>query len=310
MATDAKAFLVSLGFNSTVCLLVYILFGLLRRTPLTHRFYSPKRYGVMPEERRPKRLPTWLWLPTVFRYTQEEVINVAGMDAAIFLRILAFGAELFFFLTLWCCIVVLPTNISGNYVNSLIGRNVAEQSNFTWWIPPPPPPAPPGSPLEPSAPPHPRKAPQMYARVPPAPAGLIWWEYLTDVPPLPTPQDYFNSSRYRRYGWMYDENFQVNDYAFSNLDLLSMSNISRGDPRLWVHLISVWVVSWWTWRLLWRYNEETVALRMEYLNSAPPGGQSHTVLVTDIPGVSYGTLPDRIENTFLRFLPPSSNTVS
>ena len=56
-------------------------------------------------------------------------------------------------------------------------------------------------------------------------------------------------------------------------------------------------------QLLWRYNREAVALRIAYLNSARPGGEAHTVLITDIPGVEYGTLAHRIEQTVLRMLP-------
>ena len=46
-----------------------------------------------------------------------------------------------------------------------------------------------------------------------------------------------------------------------------------------------------------------MALRIAYLNSARPGGEAHTVLTTDIPGVEYGTLAHRIEQTVLRVLP-------
>ena len=56
-------------------------------------------------------------------------------------------------------------------------------------------------------------------------------------------------------------------------------------------------------QLLYRYNKEAVALRIAYLNSRPPGGESHTVIVRDIPGPVYGTLQNRIQSTALRFLP-------
>ena len=120
--------------------------------------------------KRPARLPYsfYKWIPIVYRYTQDEVIDLAGMDAAMYLRILMFGmasspislskyshvicmlctcasivvavdhasessytvthccetecllagAELFFFLTIWCLIVVLPTNLSVSYLAS------------------------------------------------------------------------------------------------------------------------------------------------------------------------------------------------
>ena len=56
-------------------------------------------------------------------------------------------------------------------------------------------------------------------------------------------------------------------------------------------------------QLLWRYNKEAVALRIAFFTSARPGKVAHTVLVRDIPGLELGTLPNRIEDTALRFLP-------
>jgi len=31
------------------------------------------------------------WIPIVYRYTQEEVIELSGMDAAMYLRVIMFG---------------------------------------------------------------------------------------------------------------------------------------------------------------------------------------------------------------------------
>ena len=53
-----------------------------------------------------------------------------------------------------------------------------------------------------------------------------------------------------RWGWRYDEAFQASSYTFTNLDLLSMTNIANRDPRLWVHLASAWVITWVVWRVL------------------------------------------------------------
>ncbi len=46
-----------------------------------------------------------------------------------------------------------------------------------------------------------------------------------------------------------------------------------------------------------------MALRIAFFTSARPGGVAHTVLVRDIPGLDFGTLPNRLEDTALRFLP-------
>ncbi len=42
---------------------------------------------------RPEPLPrsVWGWIPKVLQYTQDDVVELAGYDAAMYLRILAFG---------------------------------------------------------------------------------------------------------------------------------------------------------------------------------------------------------------------------
>lgn len=46
-----------------------------------------------------------------------------------------------------------------------------------------------------------------------------------------------------------------------------------------------------------------MALRIQYLMKTKEGAESHTVLVTDIPVLEFGTIPHRIETTVLRYLP-------
>ena len=40
---------------------------------------------------------------------------------------------------------------------------------------------------------------------------------------------------------------------------------------------------------VWKYNREASLLRIMFLANSPRSGSSHTVLVTDIPGLEYGT---------------------
>jgi len=56
-------------------------------------------------------------------------------------------------------------------------------------------------------------------------------------------------------------------------------------------------------QLMWRFNQEAVALRIQYLMNTKEGAESHTVLVTDIPVLEFGTIPHRIETTVFRYLP-------
>ena len=41
---------------------------------------------------------------------------------------------------------------------------------------------------------------------------------------------------------------------------------------------------------MWRYNHQNSHMRILFLANTPRGGPSHTVLVTDIPGLNYGTM--------------------
>ncbi len=61
----------------------------------------------------------------------------------------------------------------------------------------------------------------MYADVPPAPPGLIWWEYRPGVPPLPQPGTYFGLSNWTNWGWRYDPDYAVPFYQYSNIDKAS-----------------------------------------------------------------------------------------
>ncbi len=52
-----------------------------------------------------------------------------------------------------------------------------------------------------------------------------------------------------------------------------------------------------------RYNKEALRLRIYYLLNQPPGAESHTILCTDVPGVVWGTIPNRADGTLLKVIP-------
>ena len=117
MATDARALGTTAATYATLFAVVILLFGLLRRAAGFHKFFAPNRYsqledslqrplikeGILkfehccvrskPCPHQPRQLPTGAlqWIPAVWRMTQAEVIDLAGMDAAMHLRVLSFG---------------------------------------------------------------------------------------------------------------------------------------------------------------------------------------------------------------------------
>eukprot|EP00195_Chlamydomonas_chlamydogama_P010697 CAMPEP_0202905928 /NCGR_PEP_ID=MMETSP1392-20130828/36646_1 /ASSEMBLY_ACC=CAM_ASM_000868 /TAXON_ID=225041 /ORGANISM="Chlamydomonas chlamydogama, Strain SAG 11-48b" /LENGTH=138 /DNA_ID=CAMNT_0049594239 /DNA_START=135 /DNA_END=547 /DNA_ORIENTATION=+ len=113
------AFLIQFGITG----FMFLLFSYLRTTPWLRRFFQPKRFDKSIKV-KPKRLPpglfSWWWF--IYTCKEEDVIDVAGLDSAAYLRCLSVGWEIFFYLTLWTLIVILPVNLSGDAVQVLLDR--------------------------------------------------------------------------------------------------------------------------------------------------------------------------------------------
>ncbi|PNW79626.1 hypothetical protein CHLRE_08g360564v5 [Chlamydomonas reinhardtii] len=182
--------------------------------PWSSRFFSPRRYAA-DLELKPARLThglfSWVW--PVLRYKERDIIDEAGLDCAIYLRIMKYGTYLFVGLSLWCLVAVLPVNLTGGAIDALMAGQATNGSSPS------------------------------------------------------------NSSS------------GGSQYKFTDFDKYSLSNVEAGSPKMWVHLVSMYVVAIFTMALLSRFNRESVLLRLMFLGNAKRGGPSHTVLVTNIPAV-------------------------
>lgn len=244
------------------------------------------------------------WVPEVWSFDEDQIVRSAGVDAAIYIKYLRLCCELFLFISLISMIIALPINVTGGEVDKLIAANgyATETSNYTWWVPPAPEA---GNETESDAAVGTINPPEMYNdSIPDPPPGLIWWQYLPGVPPLASPEETLGPS-YSNYGWRYDQNYLIISYTFTELDKTTLANIENGSPRLYAYVVLTYVVSAFTMWQLWRYCKEALRLRMYYLLRTPKGAQSHTVLCTDIPGIAYGTIPNRLDGTLLKFVPDS-----
>ncbi|EIE18583.1 DUF221-domain-containing protein [Coccomyxa subellipsoidea C-169] len=309
MAADGRSFGISFGFYCVIAIVVFIFFGFARMSSLCKKFYAPKRFtrGL---KHKPKRLPLsfWGWLIPVYKTTEEDLLKIAGFDAAVYMRIISFGIELFFYLTILCCAVILPVNLVGKNVYKFT-EDILQPNNYTYWIPPPPP-------LDPVAPPPPPadnvqgiNPPDFYLVTPPAPPGLMWWRLKPDVPPIPD-----LGPQFAGYTTLYDPKWRPKNYVPNNMDTLTMSNVSDRSSLLWIHCLMAWVVTLVVFNLLWKYSKSAVALRLRFLQQAE-GVQARTAQVQDIPGIQFGTLMHRADTTVLRVLPgvvkePLKKTVS
>ncbi|GAX72896.1 hypothetical protein CEUSTIGMA_g351.t1 [Chlamydomonas eustigma] len=244
--TVGFVFAVQIGIS----IIAFFLFSSLRLMASLRRFYAPKRFDKSLEE-KPRRLPPgfFSWWYIILTTSEEEVLRVAGLDMAVFIRILTFGAETFFYISLWVLVVVLPTNLSGTQVKDIL--NAASNSTFSNESPSPSPPV----------------------HQPPV------------LPPYP-PYPPFSPG----YGPCAVQTFSTIQRQVAWFDICSITNLGNDSPKFWVHMVSVYVVTIIVLMTGWKYNKEATILRIMYVANTPRGGPSHTVLITDIPGMDYGTL--------------------
>ncbi|KAL9451019.1 hypothetical protein AB3S75_012716 [Citrus x aurantiifolia] len=102
-------------------------FALLRIQPINDRIYFPKWYinGARSSPRRSRNFvgkfvnlefKTYLtflnWMPQALKMTEAEIINHAGLDSAVFLRIYTLGLKIFVPMTIVALLVLIPVNVS------------------------------------------------------------------------------------------------------------------------------------------------------------------------------------------------------
>ncbi|KAL4515648.1 hypothetical protein Ndes2437B_g07075 [Nannochloris sp. 'desiccata'] len=285
MATSGSAYAISVAIYAAILLIIAVLFSIWRRLGFAAKYYAPKRYVSEEGYISPPKLSDSLfgWIGGVFSLKESNIIASAGVDAALYVKFLRMGWEIFLIATVLCCAIILPINLTSNEVDKLMNVQASPPgpvNPYTYWVPPPPPPVPTGE----DAPPTKDEViepPEFYNNtgLPPAPPGLEWRKYADDVPPLPpAPPGYV---------WYYDATNVPSDYYFTDLDKTTLSNIPPRDTKLIAHAIVSWAVTFLVFLQLWRYCKEALRLRMFYLLNAPPGAESHSVLVTDIPAVKY-----------------------
>ncbi|KAG2489802.1 hypothetical protein HYH03_011751 [Edaphochlamys debaryana] len=326
MAAGSGAVLSNFIINLVVFASCFGLFTLIRVKPWCKRFFASRRYAK-DIDLKPKRLPNTLiaWIWPVLTYDEERIIDEIGLDGAMYLRVLRFGFVLFLVVSIWCCIAILPTNLtSDNIVNLLYKQNydvgditLEDLKNGTLlingkltvaggWVNTT------GNSSTPSGyynfslpiaglmlysstlqtlvhndtPVSVQPTDSMLLGYVVAPAGVGGASYTCPVP-YGVNSTSFNTSAYNASDYTCFET-QVSskkDYKFTEFDKFSLANVPTGSDKMWVHLISVYFVVLFTLWMLWQYNKASVVLRLLFLGNSSRGGPSHTVLVTDIPGI-------------------------
>eukprot|EP00898_Chlorokybus_atmophyticus_P005517 jgi/Chlat1/5967/Chrsp4S06180 len=201
-SSSVKEFWVAVAINAGFFVAIITAFLLLRRIPATAPIYN-------------RRVPhdaaacdrTWFgWLSCALRASEGELMQNEGLDALMFLRFFRMAFVLLLGYSLFCLPVILPINISGNYLSTSKAANT------------------------------------------------------------------------------------------SGMDKLTFSNIPPKSSFLWAHTVAGWLVSIWTWLVLYKYYTDYADLRERVKTTDLTTDQEHTVVVTDMPGQLPGTRgnPERV----------------
>ncbi|KAL5716458.1 CSC1-like protein erd4 [Ranunculus cassubicifolius] len=86
---------------------------------------------------------------------------------------------------------------------------------------------------------------------------------------------------------------------FSSLEKLSMANVEEGSPRLWAFLLGTYVVSFFTFYMLWRAYNHVAQLRATALSTPEVKPEQFAILVRDIPAIPQGqTTKEHVDSYF------------
>ncbi|XP_031263378.1 CSC1-like protein At3g21620 isoform X2 [Pistacia vera] len=86
---------------------------------------------------------------------------------------------------------------------------------------------------------------------------------------------------------------------YSNIDMLSISNIPTGSRRFWTHLVMAYAFTFWTCYVLKREYEIVAAMRLHFLASEQRRPDQFTVLVRNVPPDPDESVSELVEHFFL-----------
>ncbi|GAB2298914.1 Protein osca1 [Dionaea muscipula] len=125
---------VSAGFNIISALLFLLAFAILRLQPFNDRVYFPKWYlkglrsspthsGAYVAKFLNLDIKSYLrflnWMPAALKMPESELIEHAGLDSAVYLRIYVVGLKIFVPITLLSFAVLVPVNFTNDTLASL-----------------------------------------------------------------------------------------------------------------------------------------------------------------------------------------------
>ncbi|MCO5587144.1 hypothetical protein L7F22_041091 [Adiantum nelumboides] len=97
--------------------------------------------------------------------------------------------------------------------------------------------------------------------------------------------------------------FNVDTITSATLDSFTVSNVTNGSERLWVHFGFLYGISFIAYVLLYLEYRHIAKRRVDYLHSAPPEPGQFTILVRGIPKSTQHTYSQQVDDFFCTYYP-------
>ncbi|CAJ1906039.1 unnamed protein product [Sphenostylis stenocarpa] len=137
MATIADISL-SAAINLSSALIFLLAFAILRLQPFNDRVYFPKWYlkGIRGSPTGSTLVKKFVnldfgtyirflnWMPAALHMPEPELIDHAGLDSAVYIRIYLLGVKIFAPITLLSFMVLVPVNWTGNTLEAAGAKNL------------------------------------------------------------------------------------------------------------------------------------------------------------------------------------------
>ncbi|CAN8239047.1 unnamed protein product [Cochlearia groenlandica] len=118
-----SALLMSVGINSCLCVLLFILYSVLRKQPHNYEVFLPRRLAAGTSKRRRNKvaryIPSVRWIWKSWRPSESELMESSGLDAVVFMRMITFSLKVFLFAGIIGVFVLLPVNCFGDQLSEI-----------------------------------------------------------------------------------------------------------------------------------------------------------------------------------------------
>jgi len=90
-----SALLTSVGINTALCVLFFTLYSILRKQPSNYEVYGPRMLAEGMSKRRSRfnlerLIPSAGWVAKAWRLSEEELLQLSGLDGVVFMRMITF----------------------------------------------------------------------------------------------------------------------------------------------------------------------------------------------------------------------------